>query len=404
MPISGPTPAPIPGPGPDGPSGTPPGLALGAVAGQGRPGSSRLASPLPDGGLLDVGSLATAQRGPHPELLTAPNLDRLLDAGDAAWREVCDWLRDWRADPERTAAHRLPDEGLVPVLPFTVADYVDFYACEQHARNAGLIFRPDAEPLPPNWRHLPVGYHGRAGTVRVSGTPVVRPAGQRGVGDFGPTRRLDLEAELGFVLGGPAPGPVGVDEAERHVFGVVLLNDWSARDVQGFESRPLGPHLGKSFATSISAWVTPLAELSAARVPTPPHDPVPLPYLSPADPAPGLDVALEVHLNGERIASPPAADLYWGPAQLVAHLTSNGAGVRVGDLLGSGTVSGPARADSGSMLELAWNGAEPIPVTGAHRSWLEDGDEVVLTGTAPAPDGTGRISLGEVRGRVLPAR
>ncbi|MBP2371128.1 fumarylacetoacetate hydrolase family protein [Pseudonocardia parietis] len=350
--------------------------------------------------MLDVGSLATAQRGPYPDLLTAPNLDRLLDAGASVWREVCEWLASWRVDHERAFAHRLPAEGLAPVLPFTVADYVDFYACEQHARNAGLIFRPDAEPLTPNWRHLPVGYHGRAGTVRVSGSPVDRPCGQRAAGDFGPTRRLDLEAELGYVLGGPVPGPVSVDDAADHVFGVVLLNDWSARDVQGFETRPLGPHLGKSFATSISAWVTPIGELAAARVPVPAHDPEPLPYLTPSAPAHGLDLDLAVHVNAERVATPPAADLYWSPEQLVAHLTSNGAGLRAGDLLGSGTISGPERDQFGSLLELSWNGRDPVALNGGgHRSWLEDGDEVLITATAPAADG-GRFSLGEVRGRI----
>ncbi|ANY06230.1 fumarylacetoacetate hydrolase family protein [Pseudonocardia sp. HH130630-07] len=381
----------------------PPGLALGAVGGAGRPGSSRIACPLPDGGLLDVGSLATAQRGPFPDLLTAPNLDRLLDAGAPVWREVVDWLRSWRDDHEKAVAHRLPAEGLVPVLPFTVADYVDFYACEQHARNAGLIFRPDAEPLTPNWGHMPVGYHGRAGTVRVSGSPVTRPAGQRAAGDFGPTRALDVEAELGFVLGGPVPGPVPVDDAGDHVFGVVLLNDWSARDVQGFESRPLGPHLGKSFATSISAWVTPIGELDAARVPLPEHRDPALPHLTPREPARGLDVALSVYLNGHRIADPPAADLYWSAEQMVAHLTSNGASLRAGDLLGSGTVSGPDRDGFGSLLELSWNGRDPIALPGGPpRTWLADGDEVVITATAPAADGS-RFSLGEVRGRIRPA-
>ncbi|WP_085914523.1 MULTISPECIES: fumarylacetoacetate hydrolase family protein [Pseudonocardia] len=378
-----------------------PALALGAVAGTGRPGRSRIACPLPDGGLLDVGSLATAQRGPYPDLLTAPDLTRLLDAGAPAWREVVEWLRGWRADPERTAAYRMPAEGLIPVLPFTVADYVDFYACEQHARNATLLFRPDAaDPLTPNWRRMPVGYHGRSGTVRVTGTPVVRPSGQRGPEDFGPSAKLDFEAELGFVLGGPVPGPVGIDDAAEHVFGVVLLNDWSARDIQFFESRPLGPHLGKSFGTSISAWVTPLQELAAARVPVPPHDPPSLPHLTPSAGALGLDIELVVHLNGERISTPPAADLYWSPEQMVAHLTSNGADLRAGDLLGSGTVSGRERRQFGSMLELGWNGRDPVALSGgAQRCWLEDGDEIVIGATAPAPGG-GRFSLGEVRGRV----
>ncbi|MET0188066.1 MAG: fumarylacetoacetate hydrolase family protein [Pseudonocardia sediminis] len=378
----------------------PMGVALGAVAGAGRPGHSRIAAPVGDG-VLDVGSLATAQRGPHPELLTAPNLDALLAAGRPVWREVWEWLSGWLADPERLAPYRLPAEGLTPVLPFSVADYVDFYACEQHARNAGLIFRPDSEPLAPNWKHLPVGYHGRAGTVRVSGTPVVRPSGQRGRGDHGPTRTLDVEAELGFVLGDTVPGPVGMDTALDHVFGVVLLNDWSARDIQGWETRPLGPHLGKSFATSISAWVTPLDELAGAWTDPPARDPEPLPYLSGAADR-GLDLELGVHLAGDHVSTPPARDLYWTPAQLVTHLTSNGAGLRAGDLLGSGTISGPAREQFGSLLELSWGGSEPIQLSGgATRTYLEDGDEVVFTATAPRADGT-RFSLGEVRGRVAP--
>ena len=380
----------------------PPGVAFGVVAGAGHPGSSRIVAPVGDGGLLDVASLATAQRGPHADLLSAPNLDPLLAANRPVWTEVTQWLRSWLDDPERLTPHRLPSGGPDPVLPFTVADYVDFYACEQHARNAGLIFRPDSEPLAPNWRHLPVGYHGRAGTVRVSGTPVVRPSGQRGPGDHGPTRRLDLECELGFVLGDPARGPVSMDDALGHVFGVVLLNDWSARDIQGWETRPLGPHLGKSFATTISAWVTPLDELSAAWTDPPARDPEPLPYLTGHDDR-GLDITCEVHLDGERVSTPPGADLYWTAAQLVAHLTSNGAGVRAGDLIGSGTLSGPERAQRGSILELSWNGAEPLELAdGTTRSYLEDGDEVVLTATAPRAGG-GRFSLGEARGRIEPA-
>lgn len=282
-----------------------------------------------------------------------------------------------------------------------MADYVDFFACEQHAVNAGLIFRPDAEPLAPNWKHLPVGYHGRAGTVVVSGTPVVRPLGQRAAGDLGPTRTLDVEVELGFVLGG-STGPVPIDDALDHVFGVVLLNDWSARDVQAFETRPLGPMLGKSFATSVSGWVTPLDELAGAWVDPPPRDPEPLAHLrGPADR--GLDVALELSINGEPVSWPPAADLYWTAAQLVTHLTSNGSPLRPGDLIGSGTVSGPRREQRGSLLELSWGGREPLAVGAATRTYLEDGDEVVITATAPAADG-GRVDLGEVRGRILPAR
>lgn len=372
-------------------------LALGVVGGAGRPGPGRLVARSAEG-VVDVGSLADVEGGPHPDLLAAHSLDPLLAAGRPAWREVHGWL----AERLRTdhSPYVLPPAGLELRLPFTVADYVDFFACEQHAVNAGRIFRPGAEPLQPNWKHLPVGYHGRAGTVVVSGTPVVRPSGQRAAGDHGPTRTLDVEVELGFVLGG-GPGPVALDDALDHVFGVVLLNDWSARDVQGFESRPLGPMLGKSFATSISGWVTPLDELAAAWTEPPPRDPTPLPHFLGADDR-GLDVALELAINGEIVSRPPAVDLYWTVAQLVTHLTSNGSPLRPGDLIGSGTVSGARREQRGCLLELSWGGTEPVTVGAGTRTYLEDGDEVVITATAPAVGG-GRLELGEVRGRVLPA-
>ncbi|MGH8918752.1 MAG: fumarylacetoacetate hydrolase family protein, partial [Actinomycetes bacterium] len=253
------------------------GLRIGVVAGAGRPGPGRIVVPV-DAGVLDVGALAQTVGGPHPELLAAPTLDPLLAAGRPAWREVHGWLTDRLADLDRLAPYLIPAAGLVPVLPFAVADYVDFFACEQHAVNTARILNPRASALSPAWRHLPVGYHGRAGTVVVSGTPVQRPVGQRGPGDLGPTLALDVEAELGFVCGGSA-GTVPLEDALDHVFGVVVLNDWSARDVQMFESRPLGPFLGKSFATSISAWITPLDELAAAWVEPPLRNPEPLSYL-----------------------------------------------------------------------------------------------------------------------------
>ena len=202
------------------------------------------------------------------------------------------------------------------------------------------MFRPDAEPLLPNWLQMPVGYHGRSGTVVASGTPVRRPSGQRGPGDYGPTRTLDIELELGFVIGVASDGPVPVERALDHVFGAVLLNDWSARDIQGWEYRPLGPFLGKSFATSISHWVVPLSELEPLRVPVEPQEPEPLPYLR--EPAWAYDLPLEIELNGAVVARSNARHLYWSIAQQIAHLTSNGASLRVGDLLGSGTISGPA--------------------------------------------------------------
>ena len=286
------------------------------------------------------------------------------------------------------------------MLPFTVADFVDFFTSEHHASNAGRIIRPDGEPLAANWHHLPVGYHGRAGAVLVSGTPIVRPSGPRGPGVFSPTAALDFEAEIGYVLGGGPTGhgePVPMSRALDHVFGVVLLNDWSARDIQAWESRPLGPLLGKSFATSISPWVVPLDDLAAAWVAPPEREPVPLPYLR-GDADRGLDIRLEVRLNGDVISRPRAAGLHWTPAQLVAHLTCNGAPLRPGDLLGSGTVSGPTRGERGCLLELTWGGTQPLRLAdGTEIGYLRDGDELTITGSAAGVD------LSAVSGRILPA-
>jgi fumarylacetoacetase len=293
-------------------------------------------------------------------------------------------------------------------LPFTVADYVDFYAFEAHATNVGRIFRPDGAPLTPNWKHLPIGYHGRAGTVVVSGTDVRRPLGQARGADatigFGPSQRLDIEAEVAFVVGTPSElgSRVRAGAFTEHVFGVCLLNDWSARDIQAWEYVPLGPFLGKSFATTVSAWITPLAALSAARIPAPPRDPQPLPYLDEETERPGLDLAIEIRLNGDVVSRPPFASMYWTMPQLLAHLTVNGASLRTGDLVASGTVSGLATGERGSLLELTWNGTEPLTLAdGTQRAFLEDCDEVVITASARAPHG--RIGLGEVRGRIVPA-
>jgi fumarylacetoacetase len=260
------------------------------------------------------------------------------------------------------------------------------------------------EPLLPNWRHLPVGYHGRSGSVVVSGTPVVRPCGQRKAPTedsptYGPSRRLDIEAELGFVVGvGSELGSrIPVGELSRHVFGVVGLNDWSARDIQAWEYVPLGPFLGKSFATSVSAWVTPLAALADASTDLPAQEPAPLPYLSGGH---ALDIAVEVVLNGEVVSRPPYRTMYWSPGQMLAHLTVNGASTRTGDLFASGTISGPEPDTRGSFLELSWGGKEPF--AGGH-TFLEDGDEVTLRYSAPGTGG-GRITLGEVTGRIEPAR
>jgi fumarylacetoacetase len=338
------------------------------------------------------------------------SLNALLARGPAAWTplraEVTGWLTDER-HRARVEPHLVPLADVELHLPVEVADYVDFYSSEHHAANVGAIFRPGAPPLTPNWKHLPVGYHGRAGTVAVSGTPVIRPRGQRS-GDagpvFGPSTRLDLEAELGFVVGSPSDRPVPVGAFAEHVFGVCLLNDWSARDLQAWEYVPLGPFLGKSFLTSISPWVVPLAALEQARVRPPAREPRPLPYLRDDDEPWGLDITLEVRLNGETVSRPPAAGLYWTAAQQLAHLTVNGASLRTGDLYGSGTVSGPERDQRGSLLELSWGGTDPLTLAdGSPRTFLEDGDVVTLTASAPGPGGT-RIGFGEVTGTVLPAR
>ncbi|SCL40125.1 fumarylacetoacetate hydrolase [Micromonospora pallida] len=339
-----------------------------------------------------------------------PTLNDFMALGRPQWTAVRQRLVELLTDSE----HRLAVEPLlVPLaevelaLPFEVADYVDFYSSEHHASNVGQIFRPGQPPLLPNWKHLPVGYHGRAGTVVVSGTPVVRPQGQRASGDgpvFGPSVRLDIEAEVGFVVGvgSPLGHRVSVADFADHVFGVVLVNDWSARDIQAWEYQPLGPFLGKSFATSISAWVTPLDALADAFVPAPEQDPAVLDYLRDV-PHQGLDLRLAVEWNGERVSEPPFAGMYWTPAQQLAHLTVNGASLRTGDLYASGTVSGPERGQAGSFLELTWGGAEPVQVGGGTRTFLADGDTVTLTATAPGPDGT-VVALGEVTGTILPAR
>jgi fumarylacetoacetase len=329
-----------------------------------------------------------------------PSLSPFLALGRSAWEDVSRRV----AERVRAGVDLLPLELTTPHLPFEIADYVDFYSSLEHATNLGRLFRPDADPLLPNWRHLPVGYHGRAGTVVVSGTPVVRPCGQVKAADepgprFGPSQRLDFELELGFVagVGSPLGEPVPAEAFREHVFGVVLVNDWSARDLQAWEYQPLGPFLGKSFATSISAWVTPLALLEDRLVSAPLQDPEPLPYLR-VDGEWALDIELEVELSGTVVSRTNARGLYWTMPQQLAHATVNGASLRTGDLFASGTISGPDPGSEGSLIELASNGARPIRLgDGSERAFLEDGDELVLRGRA------GGVELGEVRGTILPA-
>ena len=341
-------------------------------------------------------------------ILTAPNLDRLLAAGPAGWRAVRSRATELLGDRAHAGAVRpllLRLDAVSNPLPFTVADYADFYSSREHAENLGRIFRPDSAPLLPNWTHLPIGYHGRAGTVVVSGTPIVRPHGQRLPAPgaepvFGPSIKLDIEAEVGFVVGVPTRmgQHVSVDEFGRHVFGAVLVNDWSARDIQAWEYQPLGPFLGKSFATSVSPWIVPLDALAEAHVAPPRQQPAPLPHLT-GDHW-GYDLSLRVELNGTTVSRPPFAGLYWTPAQQLAHMTSNGASLRTGDLFASGTVSGAEPGQRGSLIELTWNGSQPLRLAdGSTRGFLADGDTVVLDGSAPGPDGT-RIGFGAVTGTI----
>jgi fumarylacetoacetase len=312
------------------------------------------------------------------DVFSGPTLNPFLALGRLGWETI----------RERVA--RVLEAGSVdllplgePELPIAIGDYVDFFASLEHATNLGRLFRPDGEPLLPNWRHLPVGYHGRAGSVVVSGTPIVRPQGQRP--SFGPTEKLDIELELGFVCGPGKPlgAPITTSEVREHVFGFVLVNDWSARDLQRWEYQPLGPFLGKSFATSVSPWIVPLAALEPYLVPARAQDPVPLPYLRTAGDW-ALDLALEVELNGEVISRGNARGLYWTFPQMLAHATVNGAAVRPGDLIATGTISGPTPGTEGSLIELG-------------RPFLADGDTVVLRGAA------GTVSFGEVRGTVVSA-
>jgi len=363
----------------------------------------------------------------------ASTLNGLMALGPDAWsalrRTLFRLLREGSAEAASTRAEAerclVLQRAATMALPAAIGDFTDFYASLFHASNVGRMLRPD-EPLLPNYKWVPIGYHGRASSIVVSGTPVKRPAGQtRPEGaeapPFGPSRRLDYELEVGAFVGpGNALGaPIAIEEAERHVFGLCLVNDWSARDLQQWEYQPLGPFLAKSFATSISPWVVTLEALAPFRVPPferPAGDPDPLPYLdSPGHrKRGGLDLHLEVTLStarmraeGQEAARLSRSNLrvmYWTVAQLVTHHASNGCNLRPGDLLATGTVSGPGRDARGCLLELAWRGSEPVTLpTGETRTFLEDGDEVTLRAWCERP-GTVRVGFGECRGVVHPDR
>lgn len=373
--------------------------------------------------VLDLSVLAEAGLLPSYNVFAEPSLNALMSCGREAWNEVRATLQCLLDEetPTLRGNRRLRTRALIPVqevtmhLPVAVGDYTDFYSSKPHATNVGSIFRDKNNPLLPNWLHLPVAYHGRASSLVVSGTPIRRPYGQTKRPEeaspaFGPSLELDFELEIGYFIGqGNILGdPISVTDAQQHLFGLVLVNDWSARDLQRWEYVPLGPFLAKNFGTSISPWVVPFTALQPFRVAGPKQDPTPLPYLSNSEDA-AYDIFLEVKLQTSAMAEAhPISrtnfkEMYWSIGQQVAHHTLTGCNLRLGDLLASGTLSGSAKNSYGSLLELAWAGKEPLELpNGERRSFLEDGDTVILTGYAQG-DGY-RIGLGEVRGTVLPAK
>jgi len=350
---------------------------------------------------------------------TGPNLNKLAAAGPKAWKELRNLLSlslSKRNYSSKFKKHLVPRRKAELFLPVAIGDYTDFYAGIHHATTIGKLFRPD-NPLLPNYKWVPIGYHGRASSVVVSGTPVVRPNGQTRSGNdnpvFGPSKRLDYEVELGFVVGpGNALGKsIPIEKAESQVFGVVLMNDWSARDIQAWEYQPLGPFLAKSFATTISPWIVTMEALEPFRCAPfarAPDDPQPMEYLKQRNPR-GVDIFLEMHLKTaamkkpQRLSRGNARDAYWTVAQLVAHHASNGCNLQPGDLLGSGTLSGASPEALGSLMELTQGGKAPITLEGGEtRTFLQDGDEVIQRGRCER-GGAASIGFGEAAGKIRPA-
>jgi fumarylacetoacetase len=377
--------------------------------------------------LRDDGWLATLPAGVI-EALGEPQLNGVMALPGSQRRALRHALAGLLAagastPAERLRAHVFPMGAFEMLVPAAIGDYTDFYASVFHAENVGRLFRPD-NPLLPNYKYVPIGYHGRASSIIASGSDVVRPRGQLRPDPahpprFAPSERLDYELEVGiFIASGNRLGePLPVQRAEEHAFGLCLVNDWSARDIQQWEYQPLGPFLAKNFATTVSPWVVTLEALAPFRVAAfarPPGDPPPLPHLDAGDARGAFDVSLEVRLSSQamreqglepvRLAKSNLAALYWTFAQMIAHHASNGCNLRPGDLLASGTVSGPAADARGCLLEATAGGRSPLKLpSGESRRFLEDGDEVVLTGSCQR-EGFRRIGFGECRGRILPAR
>jgi fumarylacetoacetase len=345
--------------------------------------------------VLDVSALEEAGvlALPGAPLLDVPCWNEVMEAGPQVWADLRARLTDLLAEGSRDRAavepHLVSRDNVELHLPFLISEYTDFYAGRHHATNVGTMFRGAENALPPNWLHIPIGYNGRASSVVVSGTPVRRPWGQvkgpdHAAPTFQPSRRFDIELEMGAVVGVASEGPVTVTEADAMIFGYVLLNDWSARDIQAWEYQPLGPFQSKATATTISPWIVTRAALEPFRCPTPPREVPLLPHLQ--EPGPMLyDIALEVGLTPEGgretvIARTNYREMYYSAAQQLAHHTTCGCPMNPGDLLGSGTISGSTKESRGSLLELSWCGKEPIDVDGGSRSFIEDGDTLVLRG------------------------
>ncbi|XP_016648719.1 PREDICTED: fumarylacetoacetase [Prunus mume] len=376
--------------------------------------------------VLDLSVIAAAGlfNGPilnNSDCFNEPNLNKLLALGRPAWKEARATLQKLLSstEPSLRDNESLRQKSLIPlsdvemVLPIAIGDYTDFFSSLHHAKNCGTIFRGPQNPIPPNWFHLPIAYHGRASSIVISGTDITRPRGQgppagNSPPPFGPSVKLDFELEMAAIVG---PGnelgkPVDVNEAADHIFGLVLMNDWSARDIQAWEYVPLGPFLGKSFGTTISPWIVTLEALEPFSCEAPKQDPHPLPYLAEKI-SKNYDISLEVQIkpagqdDSHVVTKSNFNNLYWTLTQQLAHHTINGCNLRPGDLLGTGTISGPEPESYGCLLELTWNGQKQLSLNGTPRKFLEDGDEVIISGVSK---GNGyNIGFGTCSGKIVPS-
>ncbi len=372
--------------------------------------------------VIDLAVLEQAGHLKTKHIFNHPNLNSFMALGRDVWHETRITLQSLlsaetptlRDDIELQKQVLHPMSNMTMHLPAVIGDYTDFYSSKEHATNIGSMIRSKENPLMPNWVHIPIAYHGRASSVVISGTEIRRPNGQtiaEGADKpaFGPSRNMDFELEMGFFVGpgNPLGSPIPIEKTEEHIFGLVLINDWSARDIQKWEYQPLGPFLSKNLATSISPWVVTLEALEPFRCKNPSQDPTPLPYLQSSGPA-SYDIKLEVMLQTEQMKSPATIarsnfrHMYWTMRQQLTHHTVNGCNMRPGDLLGSGTISGPTPDSYGSLMELTWRGTNPLTMpSGEKRTYLEDGDTLALTGWC---EGDGyRVGFGEVTGKLLPA-